>query len=748
MTSRLAFLKQRRWWVGRVLVPVLCAGGMTFLVAALQSMSVESGLSALERQALGWMLLNRPSRPADPRIAFVAVDTPLYEATEAHALPPDTPPGSKPLAAYHVPVTEKDRDRPCEFPVPRRCYALAIRRLHRWGAKAVVLDIRFTRRAYAESDEREDEELGEALFAAGNVAVAAGMEPLALDRTRDPTRTADVVLFDPIPAVAENVFGNVGSPKVDPRDEEYAVELWQTAHGRDGRLVEYFALPYLAYCIATGHEPARLAPWRGRMVDGTMPRLLGNLFSQGAGAARPATEGRQPTESVELIVQGENVTVDEAFYQKRLLINFATGADPSVGRFRPARLSWLLTCTEEEGRRRFGGKIVLVGDPATDTHRTVVGALPGTEVLANAVQTLLEDRPIVPARRERILLLTFAASLAATLAIRRLAIGLALLFVAAIVAGLAFFSLHMIRHDVWFLVVTPIASVAGASVLALAFASRTVQSLVARLIPARVSRVIEQAGGFRVEDGSVLFSDIRGYSTFSEFMDPAEIMSLLNAYFEGVHEILDRHGGHFMKSPGDCVVAWFAEEERGQHHAERAVRAALELVENVDRFRSRVPPDLAESFGIGVGINTGPMAVGMLDTRRHLEPTVIGDTVNLASRLESLTKEYRVPIVISEETLDPVRDRFLYEPLGETLVKGRSQPVRIYTVHGVAPGAVEERPLPWWRRGGRRAAATPATNGANGRVDPARDGPDSAPADSRESKEESRASSEELQRRR
>jgi adenylate cyclase len=233
--------------------------------------------------------------------------------------------------------------------------------------------------------------------------------------------------------------------------------------------------------------------------------------------------------------------------------------------------------------------------------------------------------------------------------------------------------------------------------------------MVARLIPRRMSRALEAVGGSRVEEGTVLLSDIRGYSTFSEYMDPAQVMSRLNEYFGSVQDILDRYDGHFIKSPGDCVLAWFSEEKRGGHHTERAIRAGIELVMNAIRFRAQWPADQGQPFDIGIGINTGPMAVGILDARRHIEPTVIGDTVNLASRIESLTKEYRAPLIVSEETLGPVRNRFLAEPLGEATVKGRSQPVKLYRIIGIAPEAdVRLKKQPWWSR--RRARQSEAYN--------------------------------------
>jgi class 3 adenylate cyclase/CHASE2 domain-containing sensor protein len=670
--SKAAWLWRR---TGSLVLVVLQALAATAGVAALQSSSVEMGLSSLERQALGWMLMHRPSRPSHPEVAFVAVDTPLYEEREAPHVPPATPRGERPLSDY--------RADDCECPVPRICYALAIERLTRWGAAAVVIDIMFGR-TYTETDRAEDERLGRALLEADRVVVPAVMQALALDRVRDPTITSDVVLSSPIPAVAFNAW-EVGSPKVDPQNQEYAIELLQTAHDRDGSMVDYYSMPYLAFCRATDHPQEDLSPWVDRCLSGTVPRLLGDLFSRiDRGGVR---EEKEAPGAVDLITEGA-VVVDEAFYQKRLLINFASGSNPQEGRYFPSRLSWLLGCSDEEGTARFRGKVVLIGNPAEDNHRTLVGALPGTEVLANAVQTLLEDRPLVPASNPVVLLVMFLAAMLPALAVRRLRVTLAAGATLVVLAALTWLSYEMLKRDIWFLVVTPVTAVSLSAGISLFVSSRWGQTMVARLIPERISRPLEKAGGFFMEEGTVLFSDIRGYSTFSEYADPAAIMAALNAYFGSVQDILDRYDGHFVKSPGDCVVAWFSEERRGLPHNERAIRAALELVENAWRFQDRWPGTDAQAFQIGVGINTGPMAIGLLDTRRHLEPTVIGDTVNLAARIESLTKQFGAEIVVSESTLEPVRHLFTAEALGETTVKGRDQQVKIFRVTGLARKSV------------------------------------------------------------
>jgi class 3 adenylate cyclase len=239
------------------------------------------------------------------------------------------------------------------------------------------------------------------------------------------------------------------------------------------------------------------------------------------------------------------------------------------------------------------------------------------------------------------------------------------------------------RADLWLMPVTPSVAVILSAAAAGAWESRRVQGLVARLVPARITRVMERAGGFGVEEGTVLLSDIRGYSRFSEHLDPATVMALLNDYFSRMHDILDRHNGHFVKSPGDCLVAWFSEEPRTTHHSERALRAALEIIAHADEFGKRWSAFGAEPFVVGVGVNSGPMAVGVLDARRHIEPTVIGDAVNVAARLEGLTHAESAPILATEETIGPVRDRFDCHFVGELKLGGRARPARIYRVDGL-----------------------------------------------------------------
>lgn len=596
---------------------------------------------------------------------MVIADTPFVEAQDAEELRPDTPAGTKPLESYHPHHTVR-----CECPVSRMALAQAVRRLANWGANVTVLDSMFLR-----SCPEEDPDLRSAISDAGNVIVPVGSRPLPFSSRRDPTST--VGLRIEMPLFGDSVVLEMGSPAIGPRDAEYSVELEQTGRLPDGTLKSVPALPWVIARNTLNEGSGGAAPLREALLDGTVPQLLGGLFR----SARPASD--EQSGGVIFVPDGGDVITGSVYASKRLLINYGVGADPDAGRYRPARLSWLLTCSEAEGKARFADKTVLIGDPGGDWHRTLVGEMPGTEVLAHATATLLQKRPLRAAAGGWVLLLMFLGAALSTALLREWPTRYSVLGIALISVGVLLLGRWLIERDVWLLTATPLAAIGAASLLTALWESGRFQSAVLQLVPQRVARVVERAGGFAVEEASVLFSDIRGYTTLSEQMDPARMMAFLNRYMGSVDDVLRRHDGHFLKSPGDCVVAWFGDERRGPRHEERVLRAGLELLANAEEFRQAWVAETGLEFAVGVGINSGPMAIGILDARRHLEPTVIGDAVNTAARIESVTKQYKTALLVSEETLAPVRDAFVAEFVDEVSVKGRAKPVRLYHVSGL-----------------------------------------------------------------
>lgn len=178
---------------------------------------------------------------------------------------------------------------------------------------------------------------------------------------------------------------------------------------------------------------------------------------------------------------------------------------------------------------------------------------------------------------------------------------------------------------------------------------------------------------------TVLFSDIRGFTSYSEKMDPQDLVSVLNNYLSKMSEAIFRHKGTIDKFIGDAIMAIFGAPIEQPDHASRACEVALDMISmlqevNKDQADRGQPP-----LRIGIGLNTGEMTVGNIGSQKRFDYTVIGDAVNLGSRLEGLTKTFAVDIIISEMTYEFCeRTRFVFRELGEVIVKGKDQPVRMY----------------------------------------------------------------------
>lgn len=177
---------------------------------------------------------------------------------------------------------------------------------------------------------------------------------------------------------------------------------------------------------------------------------------------------------------------------------------------------------------------------------------------------------------------------------------------------------------------------------------------------------------------SVYFSDIRGFTSFSEKMDPVELSELLNKYFTPMSEVITRHQGTIDKYIGDAIMAMFGAPINYKDHALQACNAALGCVAQLEKLNADFALRNWPKIKIGIGINSGFMNAGNIGSETIQNYTVIGDSVNLASRLESLTKEHEVQIIISEYTHEIVKEHFKCRELGKVSVKGKLEPVIIY----------------------------------------------------------------------
>ena len=180
------------------------------------------------------------------------------------------------------------------------------------------------------------------------------------------------------------------------------------------------------------------------------------------------------------------------------------------------------------------------------------------------------------------------------------------------------------------------------------------------------------------KDVSVLFSDIRGYTTLTENLEAAEVVKLLNDYFETMVEAVFDQEGTLDKFIGDAVMAVFGAPLPIDDHAWAAVNSALDMRHRLARFNYDRMSDALPEIRIGIGISSGEVVSGNIGSQRKMEYTVIGDGVNLSSRLEGITKKYGCDIVLSEYTYERCQDRIWSRELDRIRVKGKNQPVKIY----------------------------------------------------------------------
>ncbi len=181
---------------------------------------------------------------------------------------------------------------------------------------------------------------------------------------------------------------------------------------------------------------------------------------------------------------------------------------------------------------------------------------------------------------------------------------------------------------------------------------------------------------------SVLFSDIRGYTNLVESMEPEEVVSMLNEYFGQMAEPIFTHKGTLDKYIGDAIMAVFRSPTQLEAHAWRAMQTALEMRSNLAEFNARRLAEKKKPIRIGIGIHSGMAISGNIGHSRRMEFTVIGDDVNLASRLEGTTKLYGCDIAISGNTIQPCADRVWVRELDIVRVKGKTHPVSIYELVG------------------------------------------------------------------
>ncbi|MBS0501867.1 MAG: adenylate/guanylate cyclase domain-containing protein [Burkholderiaceae bacterium] len=357
------------------------------------------------------------------------------------------------------------------------------------------------------------------------------------------------------------------------------------------------------------------------------------------------------------------------------------------------------------------GRYVLLGFTAPglmDVRATPAGeAFPGVEVHANLIAGALEGRlvhrPPWAATYELAVLLLLGVLFIAVLP--RLGLGGALaLGGGAVLALLALDSVlyrgaHLLlplAGPLMLVVATLVVNLAlGFGVerrarhrLAVQFSSYVPPELV-RQMQRDPRRYDMQA---RTEELTIMFCDLNGFTSLAETLPPAELQALLRELLERLSGVIARHQGTIDKYMGDCVMAFWGAPVANPRHARQAVEAALDIRAAIQAFNAERAAAGHGALAVGIGLGTGPVAVGNMGTALRRTYTVIGDAVNLASRLEGLAAGYGVDVVASQATMEQAgAGDFVWQELDRVRVRGRRQAELVYTVHGPAGDATPQR---------------------------------------------------------
>jgi adenylate cyclase len=509
-----------------------------------------------------------------------------------------------------------------EFPFPRRYDAQVIDRLRLAGARTIALDLEFTH----ETDVRDDDALIEAIGRAHGKTVLAATEV-------EPGGRTDVLGG---PALLRELHARAAEARL-PVDSDGAARRF--AYSYNGLR----SFPVVTAEVAGGHPVAA------------------SLFGGG---------------TLPIDFAGPPGTFASISYSKVLKGQFASAL--------------------------VRGKIVIVGASAPilqDVHTTATSGseeMAGAEIWANATDTLLRGVPLKDAPGwldvALIALLGVAVPLGSLRRRRRRSLlgALALAVVFTVATQLAFNG-GLILSFVYPLLALALGSLGTLAVLYVgeAIERERVRSVFSRFVPAGVvDEVLASAdenlrlGGVE-RDCTVLFSDLRGFTSFSESQPAARVIDVVNSYLNEMTEAILAAGGTLVSYMGDGIMAVFGAPLEQDDHADRAVLAAREMIgPRLDRFNAWLADEgFDQRFAMGVGLNSGTVMAGNVGSEQRVEYTVIGDTTNTASRLEGMTKDSEAMLFISATTRERMRGSVEdLSPVGEVAIRGRVGTLAVWTV--------------------------------------------------------------------
>ena len=556
-----------------------------------------------------------------------------------------------------------------KWPFPRSYFAQVINNLAEAGAALIILDVEFTEPS--KIDPGDDYLLAQAIHNFPRVILAGKLTTEYGSHT-----TVNRYPVQPLPellsAGAQWAYANV---YLDEDGFIRRYNLYQDLHGR-----KYFSLvtESIRYIKKTPPQAIKISP-EGRFAIGNLeiPTYQDNAFL--INYAGPANHF--PTYSFANILDDHLFDLPDS------------GEDTDI--FNTYKKSGI-----------FHNKIVFIGASAQELQDNKLTPffefdgrkqqMPGVEVHANAFYTILHKLYIYPANSWLVLLVIISLGAIA------LILSGTLRPIIGLVAGIAFIVGYVaicfwifIQSNIWLPLVFPMVSFSLSYVANIVNKvlveqrekgryRKTFQQYVARSVVDSMlnSGELPQFGGER-KILTVLFSDIRAFTTYSEKYPPEIVVQRLTEYLSSMVDVIFKHGGTLDKFVGDEIMALYGAPYYYQDHAERACETALDMVAALRKLQKSWSEKELEYFQIGIGINTGKVIVGNLGSIQLFDYTVIGDEVNLGARLEGANKHYSTTIIISESTYNEVKDKAIVRELDNVRMKGKKRPVKIFELRGM-----------------------------------------------------------------
>jgi adenylate cyclase len=350
----------------------------------------------------------------------------------------------------------------------------------------------------------------------------------------------------------------------------------------------------------------------------------------------------------------------------------------------------------------FKDKIVFIGTSAAglfDVFQTPFGkaTMPGIQLHASMADSVLSNHFIRRAEPASQLGVTVLAAIAVGVATAILPFTAVAFAALGAIGAWTWVSLWLFRGGLWIDLVQPAGAIAVALFGGTAYRyfvedreKRKMRNLFGRFVAKDVCEQLianpnlAELGGKRREM-TVLFSDIRGFTTVTEKGDPEALVAQLNEYFSRMVDVVFRHHGTIDKFVGDMVMALYGAPLDDGAHADHAAATAREMVKELGDLNRKWSAEGRAQLDIGVGINSGDMIAGNIGSSSIMSYTVIGDNVNLGARLESLNKEYGTRIIISDATRSRLKEAYDIRPLGDVVVKGKTRPVAIFELRVPSP---------------------------------------------------------------